>query len=126
MPQYSYLRQTATLWPAGDPEASGVRTVGDPEEIRVRWVSGRSEDVDREGNTIALDATATVAQAIAIGSIMALGTLADWGEVGTGDVSELGDLMEVIDYKETPDLKARHVQRSVSLKRYRGTLPVRV
>ena len=112
--------QTAVLWAAGGYDDYGEQTVGDPVEVQVRWVNNRSEALDANGNMIAIDATVVLAQDVAIGDKMWLGTLDDLP--GTGYQPD-EDVMEVVTFGKTPDLKGRFYRREAGLKRFRDTLP---
>ena len=116
-PELSHRLQKAVLWQKTGIDRYGQPTVGAPVEIFVRWNDVRREVLDKEGNTIALDATAVVAQTIEVGSRMWLGALANW--VGTGSVGNEDDVCYVKTYNETPDLKNRIAMRTVGLMRYK-------
>lgn len=126
-PETAYLTQAAVLWPIEGYDAYGKPKVSDEAvELEVRWETRRTQARDALGNPIMLDAMAIVDRVIAVGSIMALGELEDWGLVGTGNASETGELMEVVNYMEVPDIKGRFSYREVGLKRWRDTLPEQV
>jgi hypothetical protein len=123
-PETNARHQKAVLWPfTGTYDDYGQPVVGEPEEVVVRWNTGRAEALDPLGNTIALDAEVVVNQRVEVGGNMALGELSAWEEVGTGDTGSIGELMQVLTYNETPDLKGRAVRRTVGLKRFRDALP---
>lgn len=107
-------RQTAVLWPVAGTDDYGAYTVGDPVELSVRWVFGRSEVLDPQGNRIAVDAQVTVDREIAIGSEMVKGTLSEW--VGTGSAGDDDEVMMVMSYSEVPDVRARDFRRVVGLR----------
>ncbi len=59
-------------------------------------------------------------------SIMIEGRLDDWDSMGTASTTSIMEntvLMEVVQFKKTPDLSGRNFERTVSLARYRKTLP---
>ena len=56
-----HLHQTAVLWPrTGYKPETGEATVGEPEEISCRWVWGRTETTDAQGNTVSLDGSSLI------------------------------------------------------------------
>jgi hypothetical protein len=110
-------RQTAVLWGKSGVDRYGEPKVAEPDEIEVRWVTGRKESTAKDGSTIALDAEAIVGQRIAVGSQMWLGTLEEW--YGTGSSGDATEVMRVATYEEVPDIKGRNVQRVVGLMRFR-------
>lgn len=120
-PEVSGLEQTAVMWAALDDDRYGDATVDDPMEVDVRWNTVHRQTTDANGNTVLLDAEVVVDRRIPVGSLMALGTLADWP--GTDLNVEDNELMEVVVYEETPDIKNAETFRSVGLKRYRGVTP---
>jgi hypothetical protein len=120
-PELANRTQRAVLWPMLGYDAYGQATVGPPVEILVRWDTKRRETLDREGNSIALDATAVVDRRIDIGSRMWLGPISEW--LGTGSLEEdtHSGVMEVRSYSETPDIKGRFTFRVVGLMRLHDT-----
>lgn len=91
-----------------------------PQELRVRWIDGRSEAFDPQGQPTALDATVIVDREIPIGSIMWKGKLDDLlGTAGPEDAT----LHQVVTVTYTPGIKARTTRRRVGLVRFRQTLP---
>lgn len=130
-PELRHRYQKALLWRAtGLSDNYGNPTVGSPEEIRVRWNWGRTQGVDSQGNTIALDADAVVGEDITIGSNMWLApdqsadsdtALEQW--YGTGSAGTDTGVMYVQSLRKVPDLRNRVHSRSVKLMRYKNTLP---
>jgi len=119
------LKQKALLWtPVGLDVNGEVVVVNDPVELEVRWVDGRSESTDAQGNPVALDAKVIVKQDIAIHSIMLLGSLDDWYGTGSGSGWDENNFMIVKSFSKIPGLKGRRFFREVSLARYSSTLPV--
>lgn len=129
----AYRRQKALLYPVVgiDDFGTPTRSRSGVVELDVRWVDRRSDTVDAEGNTIALDATVVVDREIDIHSVMWKGSLEDAWELvpgtgtgtGTGVVPTEGHYFEVLTYNEAPDLKARAVRRTVGLRRYKAVPP---
>lgn len=119
------LHDDAVLWTAtGRVDAFGRYEVTDEAvDLKCRWVDGQREALTPQGEPLALDATVVVDRDVPVGSIMAKGTLADWGLVGTGDVGETGTLMQVKTADQARDLKNRFTRRTVGLMIYRGSLP---
>lgn len=122
-PEVAYLRQKAVLWPARFYDDYGQPKIDSSVEIKVRWITKRSETLDPQGNTVQLDATVVVDRDIAIGSTMWLGKLADW--YGTGSGGDASEVMQVVTFAKTPDLKGRAIRREVGLMRFRDSLPDR-
>jgi hypothetical protein len=116
------LHEAALLWVKVATDNYGNHTVSaSPTQIRVRWEHGSMEGFDPASDAVKFDASAVVDRLVEIGSLMRLGTLADW--VGTGSGEDDNGLMQVVDYYETPDLKARHRRRVVGLMRYKDRIP---
>lgn len=109
--------QAAVLWAKSGDDVNAEPTFSAAIEIRVRWVKGRVETVNAQGNTISLDAQVVVDREIKVGSKMWLGPLADW--YGTGSAGPDTEVLWVVNYHETPDVKARFAERSVDLSRFR-------
>lgn len=117
--ELAYRKQKAVLWPLEGTDGYGQPVVSDAAvELDVRWVAKRSEVLDPQGRTIAVDATAVVDREIAVGSSMWLGELAAFDPD-----DEDNDVMEVKAYNETPDIKNRVARRTVGLLRRGESLP---
>lgn len=122
------LKQDAVLWPNNGYDAYGNPKVSGAVPIKVRWRDTHREIVAPDGNTIAIDATATVPFDIAVDSIMWLGYITD---LGFGILSPGGppirippkDAMLVKDFKRVPDIKGRKFRRTVQLMRAGDKLP---
>ncbi len=118
--------QTAVLWefqsygPDGQPRVSST-----PVELEVKWNDVRNQRLDKDGNTVGLDATVVVDRFIPIGSAIWLGELADW--YGTGSNVVLNpDIMEVKTYNAGQDMKGRDTYYTIGLMRSKSLLPDRV
>lgn len=122
-PEQSHRREKAVLWPFASFDQFGERTVGYPQEISVRWVPKQREILDKQGNSISLDAQAVVNEQVPIGSLMWLGELQDWMGSSTVSDGEAVPIMEVMSFDRTPDIKNRVSARTLGLMRYRGRLP---
>lgn len=117
MPQEdNYRFQKAVLWTFAGYDGHGEVKVNAAAEIDVRWEERRSETLDADGNSIAVDATVVLGQEVAVGSILWLGALAD---VATPPVN----LKQVVVCNSVPDVKAREFRRTVGLAKYSNELP---
>ena len=119
--EQSHRTQHALLWPRSGDDAYGEPTVSSVVQLRVRWNDTRAQASDAQGNPVTLSAEVHVDRNIKPGSVMWLGTLAEW--LGTGSNQDDTEVMEVVSYNSVNDLKGRVAHHSVSLARYRGTLP---
>lgn len=111
------LRQKAQYWAFSSRDGHGKVQVSARVEISVRWVTTRMEALNAKGDSIAYDAGAIVDREIAVGSILWLGTSAEYAAASTPTY------YQVSDYQEASDLKNRNIRRKVSLMRYGSTLP---
>lgn len=118
-PEGRHRYQAALLWMQTGVDDLGQYMVASvPVQIRVRWNTNRVEAKDSKGNTVTLDGTAITDRDIAIGSRMALGTLACWNEAGSAE--EDTELMEVVVFNATPDIRNRAQMRTAGLMRFRN------
>jgi hypothetical protein len=118
------LTDTAVVWIVPSRyDAYGEPIVSDPFEVRCRWVEKKSVAVNANGDQISTDVTAPVDRYIPPDSNMALGTLQDWGIIGTDKASDVGSIMVVIYCNSTPDFRGREFRYEVGLKKHRDTLP---
>lgn len=116
--EVSDLKDRAVLWAAGElPDIYGQPRAQDPIEIPVRWVAQSREMQDPAGNTIMVDVTAVVSQAVAVGSTMWHGRLSRLDEL------EVNDVLRVAAFSEVPDLKGRNLRRTLGLARYKSYPP---
>ena len=76
--------------------------------------------MDRQGNTVAIDAEVVTVEDVPVGSVMWLGGLDDLP--GTAMVPE-EDAMQVITVPVTPDIKGRFKSRTLMLMRMKDTMP---
>ena len=109
--------QSAVLWAKSSLDNFGKPTVDSPLEIYVRWEEKLKESIDSQANAIAVDATVWVAQEITVGSIMWLGTLAEW------NASEKTNLKQVVGYRSIPNIKGRLFEQTVTVQKYSDSLP---
>lgn len=121
----AFLTDDAVLWPRTGYNRYGEPTVGSPIELKVRWENTRREVLDKDGNSVSIDATVFTDRDIREGSNLWHGTLADWYGTGSGSspAGQDDELMYVKFSEETEDIKGRCTQRTVMLMRYRQTLP---
>lgn len=115
-------KQTALYWEWRGKDRYGHPVVSpDPVELRVRWINRQQEVLDRQGNTMAVDGTVILGQAVVVGSILWLGSLDDLP--GTGTAAPDSGLVQVITYDETSDIKNRFVRREATFMRFTDSLP---
>lgn len=119
-PEHDNRRQKAVLWTRKGVNRQGQVTLNDPDEIMVRWKWVKREMVDRQGNTVAIDAEVVTVADVLIGSVMWLGELDDLP--GTALMPEQ-DTMMVITAPTTPDIKGRFKARTLMLMRIKDTMP---
>lgn len=121
-PERAMAKQWAVLWePTGFKDRNGkvlVSTV--PSEIRVRWVDKKRNTLDKEGNTIAIDATIVANQEVPENSILWKGKVDDIP--GTSLVPEEG-LVQVVVANRIPDVKGRVREYELMCMRYNSALP---
>lgn len=115
--------QKAVLWSASGYDDYGQVKVSAPVEIGVRWTNKRSEALDPQGNTIAVDASVVVGFSdIPIGSKLWLGSLSSW--YGTGSGGQDDEVMEVVTSSKGRDIKNRGIRRTLGLKKFQDSSPV--
>lgn len=112
-------RQYAVLWARTGWDGNGEPKVAPAREIKVRWEFTQREVIGDDGTPIAVDATVDVGEDIPTGSIMWLGRLADLPDGKEFDQP----LLQVITADKIPDIKGRQFARSVTLSKWRRTLP---
>lgn len=113
------LVQVAVLWRLWSLDSRGQKRVREPEEIKVRWQDRSGVGVGSvvDGGTDTIDATVVVGEDVPLGSILWLGRLEEWNP------GEAQELMEAVGKVVTPDLKGRNIRRTITLRRYRDSLP---
>lgn len=117
----------AVVWPFVRWAGDGEPVVGEPYEVKVRWVDGRYERRQPDGSSRFYDAVAVLAEEVEVGSLMWQGRETDL-PAGSGSYTEtsgVGVLYIVHDYRETTDIKGRtnNTRRTALLGRFRDTLP---
>ena|SRR5882672_1325116 len=116
-PSIAFLHQRACLWEYARADRHGDPIHTPAIEIPVRWEEGRAQAVDPQGNKINIDATAQVAQEVAVNDLMWLGKLKDL-------LPQPQDVKEVVGFDFTPDIKGRNIQRNVYLRNYAGAIQI--
>jgi len=115
------LIHDVVLWPRSGQAADGDWAVGSPVDIKARWNQGRRQGTDPEGNTVALDGDLVLDQAVMVGSLVWLGTLADWNS--TGSVGDTTEVMKIISVDVTSDIKGRATRYEAGFARHRDSPP---
>jgi len=118
--EIAFRRQKACVWEITGYDRNGQPVFQtSPTELDVRWNDTRSEVIDRQGNTVAIDATAILDRELKVDSLMVPLALADLP--GDGDYGLLADgpLHIVVKFDSTPDIKNRARHNQASLKRYK-------
>ena len=116
------LFQRAVLWPfLGQFDEHGQHMVSleAVDEIPVRWNDVHKEALDRDGNSVAINAEVVVQQPVPIGSNLWLGRLIDLPRPGLLPPS---NVMVVISTTKTPDMKNRNQRQTLSLMRLKDQL----
>lgn len=113
--------QRATYWPRSGVNSLGQPVVGSPVELSVQWDNRSSEQLDRDGNSVMMDATMFSDRALLMNSIVRQGTLAQWQGTGSAIVPE--QLMEIKTVNITPDIKGRNNVYFYGLMRWNDALP---
>ena len=122
------LFERALLWEAVDYDNYGQPRIGDPIEIKVRWIKDEEQsEFNNQGEMIAIKATVHVDRVIAIGSKMWLAPdntySAESQFYGTGSEGDVTELMNVVGYKELKDEKNRTSLKIVNLMRHMDAMP---
>lgn len=112
------LRQKAVLWPIPGRDRYGQPELGTAQEISCRWEGQTSASISDQGSPHNRSVTVHTAIAVDLGSLMWLGRLVD---LPTSDYEE--DLYEVVSFQKTPDIKGKHPKYTLSLQKYRASLP---
>lgn len=115
------LMQKAVLWAAAGNDDHGEITVSNRVEIDCRWVLGKTQSVDAQGNLVAYDGGLVVDQEIAVNGILYRGSEESLPE-DVGSATDL-ELYQVKGYREGMDLKGRSIRRTLMVQRYRGAIP---
>lgn len=120
-PEESDKVDDAVLWAYAGTDINGLRLVGAPANVRVRWVNTKRDGKSPASSNATTDAQISVNQAIAVGSLMWLGTVATIPV--SGDFPD-GELMEVISGQHAKDIKGQVDRWEYSLMKYGTRLPI--
>lgn len=139
-----HCHDDALLWEVVGYGADGQPVIeSEPTAIKCRWEEEYKEVVDRKGNSVLSVAKVVVKEDIPVGSILFLGTLADYmttelglGQGGVLQLSQGGnllintagggkgtDLHQAVVKTKVADLKGRNNRRWLRLIRWGDTLP---
>jgi hypothetical protein len=104
-----FTNQNLVYWQKTGADTFGKPTYADPVEIRCRWEDRRSERLRPDGRFVATTAYILIGVPLIVGSLVFLGTLADWQALPTYPnlPTNLQGGREVMDLKTTPDIKAQ-------------------
>lgn len=91
--------------------------------MQARWEDRQVETSDPEGRTTATDAVLLTTEAVPVGSVVWLGSDADWPNNDTLTPGTHEPLMSVVYSRRIPDPKSRTHYREVGLVRLGHTLP---
>ena len=117
-----WLKQETVYWAKADDDERGQQTVNAGIEIKTNWEEGLQESIDLDATPIAIEGTIDVDRDIEAGSLLRLGPLTDLPDpVTTG--TAVTNLVEVISFSKIPDLKGRKFSRTVTVQKYKSTLP---
>lgn len=94
-------------------------SVNSPREITVRWLPVSRQGTDAQGNVVSISVELILDQEIPINTICWKGPISTLPESPT-------NLFVVVSHEETDDLKARFIQYSASLTRFRDSLPITI
>ena len=111
------LPHAALLWARASDLPNGEPVHAAPVAVRCRWNDAPKLVLDKQGNTVALDATVVVRRDVPIGSLMRRGLLSAW--LGSGSAADDNLLYEVKLFNETSDVKGRFKLRTVGLMRFK-------
>lgn len=110
------LNQRAVLWPFDSYGPEGELRVGAAVEISVRWsvsiASGQGDTTD----SFSKNSTLSVDRTIAVGGVIRLGRKKQLPDPPD-------DIYEITGYEEVPDIKGRNFHRSITVRKYAGSLP---
>lgn len=115
--------QKAIYWPATSTNNHGQQIISTAatarKELDVRWVPVKREVKAPNSRTQAIDVEIVADRALAMGSILWLGSVDDLPSDGI----PTSGLFEIVLDGTTVDLKARHTRYEYSLSRFQGVLP---
>lgn len=120
-PEESDKVDDAVLWAYAGTDINGLRLVGAPANVRVRWVNTKRDGKSPASSNQTTDAQISVNQSIAVGSLMWLGTVAT---IPVSGKFPDGELMEVISGQYAKDIKGAVERWEYSLMKYGNKIPV--
>lgn len=110
------LRQDAVIWLQKGQDRHGLPVVGQPQEIKCRWLLNQTQSADPQSNTVQSSGTMIVSVELPPGTIVREGRVCD--------IPDPPDqLHTAVPLKSTPDLKNRNRRIEVTLMRYTDKLP---
>lgn len=112
-PEHQNLKQDAVLWPNAGFDGNGNPIRGTAVPIKVRWEESDRLITGAQAEPEAKPITVFVDRVVARFSQIWLGKLSDL----PNDSANYTNLFVVTGYEAIPDLKNRHVQRTVTLMR---------
>lgn len=110
--------QDAVLWAKSDDDRYGAPKVSAGTALRVRWEEKKSEMLDAQGETVAIDAQVVVDRDVTVGGIMWLGKLSS-----LGGASPTSNIYQVAAFDKVPDIDGIYFRRTVGLKRFGDNMP---
>lgn len=115
--EVSGLAQKAALWVSRDiADDHGEPTVSAAIEINARWEKRTYEAITSDATPVAITGAIMVDRSIPEGSIMRLGEL-------SSVPSPPDYLVQVVSCDEVPDVKGREYQRTVTVRKWKDSLP---
>lgn len=113
--------EDAVLWSFTGQDPNGLRQVGAPANIRVRWVNTKRDTKSPNAAQSTTDAQMSVNQSVPVGSLMWLGTVAT---IPVSGIFPDGELMEVISGQHGKDIKGQIDRWEYSMMKYGNKIPV--
>ena len=107
------LKQTAVYWPFLSADQFGVKVVGSPVQIKVRWENKSEEFLDVDGERQISNSVVYVDRDTPVGGILMLGTSADITD--TVDIKENTGAWEIRKFDSLPNLRATESLRTAYL-----------
>lgn len=110
------LKQQVVIYRAAGTNRDGLATVSAPEELTVRFRAGLNDSFGTDENTVSVNASMVLPEAVPIGSIVWEGRLCDLPATPT-------PLYVVVNFSDVPDIKNRHRRKTAQLSFFSDTLP---
>jgi len=111
--------QDVVYWAFAGVDDYGESQVSAPIDLKVRLELKQRVMRTEKGDEVTVDATMVTNQVILEGSIVFIGTTADF----SGTATELSEIKEVLAYSEIPDIKNRNVRRRAGLVAHHDEIP---